>query len=286
MATEAVRSPEATRTARIHEPFRVGLPPLGAYVGTLWKRRAFALELARSELRAQQINTAFGPLWLVLNPLLLAAIYFVLIDILSGGTRGGDFFAHLLVGLFIFTFVQQATQLGAKSVVSAGQLILNTAFPRMLLPLAATTTAFLRFVPTLVVYVPIHLASGLPGGSHLLWALPLLVLFIVLAAGVATAAAATQVYLRDLSNFLPYAMRFWLYASPVLYFADEIPERYDVILAVNPLGPLLTAWSDVLVGGRAPAAADLALGAGWALALFAAGALFFLSRERQFAVRL
>ena len=37
--------------------------------------------------------------------------------------------------------------------------------------------------------------------------------------------AAAQVYFRDLSNFLPYVLRIWLYVSPVLYYADEVPER-------------------------------------------------------------
>ena len=38
--------------------------------------------------------------------------------------------------------------------------------------------------------------------------------------------AAAQVYFRDLSNFLPYVLRIWLYVSPVLYYADEVPDRY------------------------------------------------------------
>ena len=66
--------------------------------------------------------------------------------------------------------------------------------------------------------------------------------------------AAAQVYFRDLSNFLPYVLRIWLYVSPVLYYADEVPDRYKWILDVNPLGGLLTAWSDVLNAGQAPQA--------------------------------
>ena len=66
--------------------------------------------------------------------------------------------------------------------------------------------------------------------------------------------AAAQVYFRDLSNFLPYALRIWLYVSPVLYFADEVPGALPWLLDVNPMGGLLTAWSDVLIEGQPPAA--------------------------------
>ena len=53
----------------------------------LWRRREFAFELSRTDLRAQHFNTVFGQLWLVLNPLLLACVYFVLVDILRARTR-------------------------------------------------------------------------------------------------------------------------------------------------------------------------------------------------------
>ena len=98
--------------------------------------------------------------------------------------------------------------------------------------------------------------------------------------------AAAQVYFRDLSNFLPYVLRIWLYVSPVLYYADEVPDRYKLILDVNPLGGLLTAWSDVLNAGQAPQAGSMLLGLAWGVGLFVVAGLFFLSREREFAVRL
>ena len=242
--------------------------------------------MSRTTLRAQHFNTMFGQLWLVLNPLLLAGVYFVLVDILRSGSRGADFFAHLMAGLFAYYFVADAVRLAVKSVTGGGRLILNTAFPRALLPLSSVITSFVRFLPTIAIYVPVHIIAGLPFGAHLLWVIPLLVLMVVLAAGAAMLVSSLQVYFRDLKNFLPYALRVWLYASPVLYFADEVPDRYDWLLAINPLGGLLTAWSDVINRGHAPDASSLALAAGWAFGIFLAGALFFMSRERDFAVRL
>ena len=280
------RGDDFTSQQHVYEPHSVGLPPLGTYVRELWRRREFAFELSRTRLRAQHFNTAFGQLWLLLNPLLLALVYFVLVDILRAGSRGGEFFAHLMAGLFVYYFVSNSMREGVRSVTSGGRLILNTAFPRALLPLASVINAFMRFLPTIVVYAPVHLASGQPVGPELLWTLPILALFVLMASGLSMLVAAAQVYFRDLKSFLPYMLRIWLYASPILYYADEVPERYRWILDVNPLAPLLSAWSDVLDFGRAPAAGDLALGLAWALAIFLSAALFFVSREREFAVRL
>src|SRR3954447_1004262 len=275
-----------TSERHVYEPHKIGLPPLGPYVRELWRRREFAREMARTNLRAQHFNTVFGQLWLVLNPLMLAAVYFLLVYILRSGSRGIDFFAHLLAGLFAYYFISDSIRLSVKSVTGGGRLILNTAFPRALLPLSGVITAFLRFLPTLIIYVPVHIIAGLPVGPHLLWMFPLIGLMFVLASGAAMLVSSLQVYFRDVKNFLPYFLRIWLYASPVLYYAHEVPEGLKWILAVNPLGGLLTAWSDVVVGGIAPEADALGLAAAWAFGIFIAGGLFFVSRERECAVRL
>jgi teichoic acid transport system permease protein len=259
----------------VYEPHLVGLPPVLPYLREAWRRRSFALELARTKLRAQHFNTVFGQLWLVINPLLLAAVYFVLVDILRGGDRGEDFFAHLMAGIFAYYFVSGAVRNGTKSIVSGGRLILNTAFPRVLLPLSSVVIAFTRFVPTVVIYVPVHLALGLPVGPELLWVIPL-----------AMIVAALQVYFRDLKSFMPYLLRVWLYGSPVLYYADEMPEQYRFLLDVNPLGQLLAAWSAVLNQGGVPTSHQLAVASAWAFGFLLVGFVFFVSREREFAVRL
>jgi teichoic acid transport system permease protein len=95
-----------------------------------------------------------------------------------------------------------------------------------------------------------------------------------------------QVYFRDLASFLPYLLRVWLYISPVLYYADEVPERYQILLSINPLGQLLTAWDEALNAGRAPGLDSMIIASVWAFGVLIAGFLFFVSREREFAVRL
>ena len=271
------RTDEFTSVRHVYEPHRVGLPPLGSYLRELWKRREFALELSRTELRAQHYNTLFGQLWLILSPLLLACVYFVLVDILRARTGGIVFFAHLMAALFAYYFVTDAIRQAVRSVVGGGRLILNTAFPRLLLPVASVITAFWRFLPTILIFLPVFFVADLPVGPHLLWLIPVFALFAVLATGLAALVAAGQVYFRDLKNFLTYALRLWLYGSPILYLAAEVPDRYQFLLVLNPLAPLLTAWSDVIDLGRAPDPADLAIGAAWAFAFFIAGALFFIS---------
>ena len=270
----------------VYEPHLVGLPPLGQYLREAWRRRAFAFELSRTKLRAQHYNTVFGQLWLVLNPLMLALVYFILVDIIRGGSSQPGFFAHLVAGIFAYHLVSDAVRQGTKSVVTGGRLILNSAFPRVLLPMSSVISATKRFLPCILLYIPVHIASDLPFGTHLLWIFPLFALLVIMSSGLAMIVGALQVYFRDLKDFMPYLLRVWLFASPVLYFANQMPEKYQFLLYVNPLGEILSAWSDVINQGGTPTAEQLLVSSAWALGLLAVGFLFFVSREREFAVRL
>jgi ABC-type polysaccharide/polyol phosphate export permease len=279
-------SDDYTGEYHVYEPHKVGLPPLGPYFRALWARREFLFELARTNLRAQHYNTTLGQLWLILNPVMLGIVYFTLVYIIRQGGRGPEFLAHLMLSLFAFRLVSTSVSSGARSVVGGGRLILNTAFPRLLLPLESVLESFMRFLPTVAVYAVVHAIVGLPIGPQLLWVPPIIALFTIFAAGAAMFTATAQVYFRDLTNFLPYFTRIWLYTSPILFYAEDVPDRLRPILYCNPMYPMLASLNDVVIEGRTPPFPLLGASLAWAVAAILAGAVFFISREREFAIRL
>lgn len=279
----------------VYQPHRAGIPDLRVYVRELWRRRQFAAELSRSAMRAAHTTTFFGQLWLVINPLLLALVYYILVSLLSsaggGGARSADFFAHLCAGLFMFYLVAGCMTAGGSSVVGGGKLVMNTAFPRLLLPLSAVRTGFMRFLPTLIVYAAIHLITGLPVNLTLLAVLPVVGLIVIFSMGMACLFGVLQVYFRDISSFLPYFNRIWLYLSPVIITLDQIQDQasrlnVEWLPFLNPLYSLIGMWSGILTKNELPPAEFWLAGSLWAFGTFALGSLLFMSREREFAVRI
>ena len=270
----------------VYEPHRAGLPPLQSYFQELWRRREFALEMARSSMRAAHSDTVFGRLWNVLNPLLLAMVYYLLVDIISRSAQPVDYFPHLLGGLFVYYYISGAISGGALSVISARGMVLNTPFPRLLLPLSALYIAFIRFLPTMIIYFISHLATHRPFGVVQLMLIPMLVLITMFGAGAAMVFATLEVYFRDTSSFLPYALRIWLYVSPVLFFPETVPGGlHQVMEIVNPAYGLIGGWTELLVRAQMPPASMWVSAAAWSAIALVGGAYYFISRERDFAVR-
>jgi len=269
----------------IYEPFRAGLPPMREYMRSLWGRRTFIAEFSRSELREQNYGSVFGQLWLILNPLLLSAVYFLLIYVI-GGSSDSTRFGHLTASLFLFYLIANSLTGGVKAITSGQRLILNTSFPRVMLPISATVIALFKFMPTLIVFAIIHAVIGLPYSWRMLWAIPILLISLVMALGMAILISCINVYFRDISSMLPYLTRSLLYLSPVLYEATNISARIKALEIANPIFYLLDSWSRVVVHAQAPSMHGLLHAALWAILIFASGTYFFLSRERDFAVRL
>lgn len=287
--TTTATAPNWDAELQVYEPHRAGIPPLRPYFRDLFQRLPFAAEFSRSGMKAAHSETVFGQLWLVLNPLMLALVYFLLVNVISQSNAGPEALARIVGGIFIFYFFSGAVSTGAGSVTTGGRLILNMAFPRLLMPLAAVRTAFFRFLPTVPVYLVFHVVAG----GAWTWMMPLGLVFLGLltlfAMGMAAFMATVQVYFRDASSFLPYFLRIWLYISPVLW-SPELAEgrfgHYAKLMVLNPLYSLIGGWTDLTLNGVMPSATIWIAATTWALVALVGGCLYFLSRERDFAVRI
>jgi teichoic acid transport system permease protein len=271
----------------VYRPHRAGLPPLGRYLTELWRRRAFVRELARAELKAQNYQTVFGQVWLILNPLLNAAVYYLLVTIISPGHRPQNYIVHLLAGIFAYTFFSGSVTQSAGSVAGGGKLILNTAFPRLLLPWTQIVVAFFRFLPTLPVLAAMMIIYN---RQNISWALlltvPIFALLVLFTSGLSFVCATIQVYNTDFKNLLPYLIRLGLYLTPILWFADASSGIKAHLARVNPLSPIFELWSDAIVNGRVGPWETWLEAVVFSVVLFVVGFVVYVSRERDYAIRI
>jgi teichoic acid transport system permease protein len=287
--TSATRANETDFNPVYHQygPHRAGLPPVVSYFRELWHRRTFAAEMSKASMRGANTSTFFGQAWLVLNPLLLAGVYYLLVTIIRG-QHNPRFFTHLTCSLFAFTIVSTAVTSGSTSVTGSGKLLINTAFPRLLIPLSAVRTAFFRFLPTVPVYLIFHLLAGNPWTPRMLLSLFFLGCMVLFGMGLAAFFATLQVYFRDTSSFLPYFVRIWMYLSPVLWMPEALNfnRTAETIVEFNPMYAMIGGYTELLQESSYPPNYMWMSSLAWALGAAVVGFLFFMSREREFAVRL
>ena len=90
-----------------------------------------------------------------------------------------------------------------------------------------------------------------------LW-VPLLGIFaVVVALAVGLWLAAINVRYRDVKYAIPFLIQLWLFASPVAYSSDLVPQELRAIFALNPMTGVIEAFRWATVGGGHPDATIL-----------------------------
>src|SRR5689334_13034853 len=91
----------------VYEPTASGLPRLRPYLAELRARWPFIRHLARTAQKSEHYETTLGRVWVVLDPLLLAAVYYLFrVVVRAAGTpqTRNAIVDHLLWGLFFYYY--------------------------------------------------------------------------------------------------------------------------------------------------------------------------------------
>jgi teichoic acid transport system permease protein len=265
---------------------RVGTRPhLREYVGQLWSRRKFISVMATSKAYARNQNNYLGQLWSVLNPLILAGVYFLVFGLLLD-TRGNidNFVGFLTIGVFMFGFTSSSLTAGAKSITGNLSLVRALHFPRAVLPVSIALTELATLLPALVVLCGIVLISGeTPTWSWLLLPVAVLVQY-AFNTGCVFVAARLVVGSRDLLNVIPMGIRLARYVSgvffPIAYYVGDNPA--GVLLEYQPIAVYLELARQCLLDEVPLDPVLWAWGFGWALLFLVVGFVVFWQAEERY----
>lgn len=280
------------RIEYVYEPHVAVVPPLRTYFESLWERRSFLFALARSDIRGERASTTLGSLWALLDPLFMAGIYFFLFTVIRrGGGRTTDFVPLIIAGILLFQVTGGAITQGGNSILRAKSLLLNSTFPRALLPLSTVYKLVLGSLPALPVILLAQLvfSDWNPAKAfslQLLWFFPLFSIQILISIGLALLISTLVVFMKDVSNLMQYVSRVLFFSTPIIYPWGLIGDSSLVdYVRWQPLFGVFVDYQKILTGIR-PDFAMMATSAIWAVALLVFGFWFFLRNERRFASRI
>ena len=170
----------------------------------------------------------------------------------------------------------------ANSLVGSAHLVSKVYFPRLIIPLSSIGAPFVDLLVSMSVLVALMVWYSVAPSMQLL-AVPLLLLGITLAAiGVGTLLSALTVTYRDFTHITPFLIQVWMYATPVIFPASLVPERWRWLLYLNPMSGFVQAFRDCFLGHPLNGAA-IAASLATSLVAFAIGVAYFEKAERRFA---
>ena len=250
----------------------------------LWNFRDLAFTLAGRDLKLRYKQTALGVIWVVLQPLMGAFIFaFVFGSVAKLPSGGVPYLAFSFAGLLGWNYFNGVLGKVAGCLIGNTHLISKVFFPRLVLPLSTIGSNLVDLCVAAVMMVVLLVTYRIVPSPLLLLFPVWLVLLTGIAMGVGLITAALAVTYRDIQYILPVFTQFWLYASPVAYSVEAVPDRLRWVYQLNPLTPPLEAMRASLLGTKPPGVPSLLVSAVIASVLLLVGLYFFKRMERSFA---
>jgi lipopolysaccharide transport system permease protein len=242
---------------------------------------ALVVHLTVRELKSSHHLTLLGWAWPVVKQLAqLAVLVFVFGKIFDFDIENYPVF--VFVGLMAWTWFSGAVSGAASSVLAQRHLVMQPRLPSSVLPIAAVAVPLVDVLFALPVLVlMLVLSTGLSWG--LLVCPLLLVLQFVLIAGIAWAVAAVSVFFRDVPNLVGVALMILFYLTPVFYPRSRVPERFRWVLDLNPVTTIIEAYRSLLLDTTGPGAARLGAVAAASAAIALLGHWIFARMAPRFA---
>ena len=274
MATVEERIIEAGPAGRLMEDLR----ELRAFRSTL---RAFS----ERHIRVKYKQAVLGIGWAVIQPLAFVGILSLTVGHIQAVSKDVVDYAAVTLATYVpWMFVQGAINFSAMSLITDAGLVRRTYFPREIPVLGTVLATGLDLAVGLAVF---YVLGPVFGARISVWWLLAPVLAIPLAAlatGVSLIISSLAVYYRDFRHALPVVLQLWLFASPVAYRIETVPENWRVLYVVlNPAAGLLEAFKSVLARGAAPDWGYLGISLAGTTVITFFGYRFFKRRERLFA---
>jgi ABC-2 type transport system permease protein len=187
------------------------------------------------DIKLRYGDSALGYIWTIGKPMALFSILYVVFGrLVRFGAPLPHYALYLVIGVMLWSFFADGVTRTMNSLVTNGNLMRKLPFPRLVIPLAASLTAFVTFGLGLLAIAIFVAWNGLvPKLDWLVLILELLELYLFIL-GLGLVLGVMYVRLRDISQVWELALQLLFFLSPIVYPFTLVPTRWRQVMLLNP----------------------------------------------------
>jgi len=213
------------------------MSPFAQYRHALWL-------LASRDLKKRYSTSALGYVWSILDPLLMAGIYFFVFSVIFGrGTIGETpYIVFLLTALLPWTWFNGAISDATRAFEFEAKLIRSTKIPRTIWVSSLVLSKGVEFLASIPVLIVFAIFTGATVNWQVVFWIPAILLQALLTFALGLIVAPLVVFLRDLHRAVKLILRVLFYASPIVYGVTDMPSELHFWAAFNPLNGIFSLY--------------------------------------------
>ena len=211
----------------------------------------------KMHIRDKYLGSTLGSVWAIVNPLLFLGVFtfvfgYVYRIRLPGAETTLSYAIWLISGYIPWLASTEGIMAAAMSVVAAAGLVKNMAFKTEVLPISAGVTGFVPLSVGLIFLSLLLLLDGNHVSWHALFVFPVVVLQFGLVISLGFFLSAITVFVRDVGIALPNMLTIVLFATPIFYPIDMMPDIIQAVSQANPFYVISDSYRQSLVYHRIP----------------------------------
>jgi len=255
----------------------------------VWRYRDLLWMFVRRDFVAVYKQTVLGPIWFIIQPLLTTAMFTVIFSGLAKlPTNGLPPILFYLAGITPWNYFSTCLTKTSSTFINNAGIFGKVYFPRLITPLSIVISNLIQFGIQFVLFLAFLLFYYVRGADvHLnvlmvMLLTPLLLVnmaFLGLGTGIIISSLTTKY--RDLTFLVSFGVQLAMYATPVIYPASMVPERYAFLMRLNPMAPVIETFRSIYLGGTIPFR-NLGISVSITTLLLLTGILLFKKVERTF----
>ena len=278
---------ETTRQRNKGTPIIVLKPSkgwLGIDFKELWRYRELVFFLTWRDIKVRYKQALLGVSWAILQPLLTMVIFTLIFGVLlNTPSENVPYPLFSLTALLPWQLFATALQRSSISLVGNANLLTKIYFPRLAIPLSSVFAALVDFWVSFIVLLGVMFYYQYWPGWNILWLIPMILLALLTALAVGLWLSALNVQYRDVQHMVPFIIQVWMYASPIVYPIETIPEgTWRYLYSLNPMVGVIQGFRWVLLGGAPPDLTAL-ISIAVVIIILISGLFYFRKMEKTFA---
>jgi len=223
----------------------------------IWEYRDMLRFLVIREFISKHKQTILGPVWYIIQPLLMTLVFTVIFGKVAGiSTDGLPKTLFYLCGMLAWGYFAQCFQGTSTNLLVNANLFRKVYFPRIIVPASVVISNIIVFGIQLLTFLAFWMYFKFYTGSSdtffiskWAWLFPLLLLQTsALSLGVGLWMSALTAKYRDLHNMSQFIIQAWMYVTPVIYPLSEIPEQWRWLVNMNPMTTIVESYRLLFLG--------------------------------------
>jgi lipopolysaccharide transport system permease protein len=220
----------------------------------IWDYRDLVMLFVRRDFVAKYKQTILGPFWFILNPLISTLMYtLVFAGIAKIPTEGVPPQLFYISGIVAWSYFASCLNGTSSTFLTNAGIFGKVYFPRLVSPISVIISSIVQLGVQLLLLVAFMVYYSINGyqihiNMYLLYMPLLIVDLALLGLGFGIIFSALTTKYRDLSNFLGFGVQLWMYITPVIYPSSVVPEKYRILVYINPVAPLVEAFKYGIIG--------------------------------------